>query len=163
MDFGKLLKFSLMLSFVWFSTTFGQSHQECGSQEIEAQNESGVSKENIDTVYYPLPGEGKRCSINEDYYFIYKFDKRPKIGTSILKIELFDKNGKKETSWKIVGNFGMPSMGGAHESGDIFFKLNQKGVYLLPISVVMPGEWEVKLKFIQNEKVVYQGSFRLHI
>ncbi len=163
MYFGKLLRFCLVILLVGFSTAFCQSHEQCGRGEVEAQNTVQPSKENMDSVYRALPGEGKRCSIDGGHYFIYKFDKRPKLGTAILKIQLFNKQGKKDASLKIIGNYGMPSMRGAHDSGDLFFKLNQKGVYLLPVNLVMPGEWEIRLRFIQDEKVIYRGGFKLDV
>ena len=30
-------------------------------------------------------------------------------------------------------------MSGAHDSGEVPFKLNRKGDYLLPVNIVMPG------------------------
>lgn len=162
MNFGKIAVIFLMTSLMYFSTSFGQGSCQEEHKKLESKMTENT-KETADTAYYPLVAEGKKCAINESYYFIYKFDKRPKMGTSILRVEFFNKQGKKDTSWKIVGNFGMPSMSGAHDSGDTFFKLNQKGTYLLPINIVMPGQWEVKLKFIQNEKIVYQSSFKLSV
>ncbi len=114
-------------------------------------------------VYLTLPGYGKKCWIGKDYYFIYKFDKAPKMGTTILKIQLFNKNGKRNTNLNIIGNYGMPSMKGAHDSGDEPFKLNKKGDYLLPVNIVMPGEWEVKLTFIKDKKIIYLGKFRFNV
>jgi len=113
--------------------------------------------------YNPLPGFGKKCPVGENYYFIYQFDKRPQIGTRILKVELFDKSGKRSTKFNIAGNSGMPAMKGAHDSGDQPFKLNKKGDYLLPVNIVMPGEWEVKLTFSEEKQVIYRGSFKFTV
>jgi hypothetical protein len=110
-----------------------------------------------------LPDAGDKCPIGEDYYFIYNFDKKPQLGTVILKVELFNKEGQRVTDLKITGDSGMPSMKGHHDSGDLEFKLNKKGDYLLPVNVVMPGDWEVKLKFFKGEEVVYRGSIRFDI
>ncbi len=51
----------------------------------------------------------------------------------------------------------MPSMAGAHDSGEVAFKLNKKGDYLLPVNVVMPGGWEVRLTFSRNGVVIFRG------
>jgi len=161
-NLGKIAVILLMASLMCFSTSFGEGSCQEEHQKLRSKMTENA-KETADTAYYPLVAEGKKCVINENYHFIYKLDKRPKMGTSILRVELFNKQGKRDTSWKIVGNFGMPSMSGAHDSGDMFFKLNQKGIYLLPINIVMPGQWEVKLKFIQNEKIVYRGNFKLSV
>jgi hypothetical protein len=110
-------------------------------------------------VFNDLPGYGKKCWIGEAYYFTYKFDKKPKLGTAILIVQLFDKAGARVTSLGVVGMTGMPSMSGAHDSGKVAFQLNKKGDYLLPVNVVMPGEWEVKLVFSKDKAPIYHGRF----
>jgi hypothetical protein len=110
-----------------------------------------------------LAGAGDKCPINENYYFKYGFDKKPQLGTLILKVELFDKAGQQVTDLKITGDSGMPSMKGHHDSGDVAFQLNKKGDYLLPVNVVMPGDWEVKLKFFKGDEVIYRGSIQFDI
>jgi len=52
----------------------------------------------------------------------------------------------------------MPSMRGAHDSGEVAFKLNKAGDYLLPVNVVMPGDWEVRLTFSRNGSVIFRGK-----
>jgi hypothetical protein len=110
-----------------------------------------------------LPDAGDKCPIGEDYYFKYSFDKKPQLGTVILKVELFNKEGQPVTDLKITGDSGMPSMKGHHDSGDVALQLNKKGDYLLPVNVVMPGDWEVKLKFFKDQQVIYRGSIRFDI
>jgi len=106
-----------------------------------------------------LPKAGKKCWIGEVNYFVYEFDKTPKMGTAILKIQLFDKDGKQVTDLDISGRTDMPSMRGAHDSGDVAFKLNKRGDYLLPVNIVMPGDWEVRLTFSRNKVVIFRGQF----
>ena len=108
-------------------------------------------------VYQDLPKPGKKCWIGEDFYFVYGFDKTPKMGTSILKIELFGKDGKRITDWNISARSDMPSMRGAHDSGEVAFKQNRQGDYLIPVNIVMPGDWEVLLTFSKDEAVVFRG------
>ncbi len=108
-------------------------------------------------VYKDLPGAGKKCWIGDDVYFTWKFDKKPKLGTAFLKVRLFDKKGAQITSLDVTGASDMPSMRGAHDSGEVPFKLNKKGDYLLPVNVVMPGEWEVKLVFLKAKEPVFRG------
>jgi hypothetical protein len=57
----------------------------------------------------------------------------------------------------------MPEMKGAHDSGEVPFKLNKKGDYLLPVNVVMPGEWEVKLVFLKGKEPVYRGRITFKV
>ncbi len=41
--------------------------------------------------------------------------------------------------------------------------MNKKGDYLLPVNVVMPGEWEVVLNFLKDKKPIYTGSVRFNV
>lgn len=111
----------------------------------------------------PLPAPGKKISINENLYFIYEFSEKPKLGTVILKIHIYDKDGSQLTPFTIKGRSDMPSMRGAHDSGEQEFQVNKYGNYLLPIHIVMPGEWEVQLNFYEGEKLVFSGSFKFHV
>jgi len=110
-----------------------------------------------------LPKAGQKCWIGEVNYFIYEFDKTPKMGTVILKVQLFDKAGKQVSDLDVTGRSDMPSMKGAHDSGEVAFKLNKKGDYLMPVSVVMPGGWEVLLTFSRNKVVVFRGRIAFEV
>jgi hypothetical protein len=57
----------------------------------------------------------------------------------------------------------MPSMSGAHDSGEVQFKLNRKGDYLLPVDIVMPGQWEIRLVFSSKKEVIFRGSFKFDV
>ena len=113
--------------------------------------------------YEPLPGEGKTCKIGSDYSFVYAFNQKPQLGVSILKIQVTDKDGKQVTSLKLTGDAGMPSMRGHHDTGPVEFKLNKKGDYLLPVDVVMPGGWDVRLEFSKDGQVIYRGSINFDV
>ncbi len=113
--------------------------------------------------YPPMPAPGKKCPIGDGYYLIYGFDKTPKLGTAIMKIEIFTKDDKKDTSLEVKADAGMPSMGGAHETGDRLFKLSQKGDYLLPIPIVMPGDWEVRFTVSRGGKVIFRGRYNFNV
>jgi hypothetical protein len=123
--------------------------------------QAGAAKEEI--VYKPLPGPGKKCWINEELYFTYKFSEKPKMGTVILVIQVFNKNGDKLTPFLLKGRSDMPSMSGAHDSGDQEFKLNKKNDYLLPVNIAMPGGWEVRLTFLKDGKPVFYGSLTFDV
>jgi hypothetical protein len=114
-------------------------------------------------VFTDLPGAGKNIWIRGTLYFTWKFDKKPKLGTAFLKVQLFDKTGAQVTSLNVVGISGMPAMRGAHDSGEVPFKLNKKGDYLLPVNVVMPGEWEVKLIFLKGKEPVFRGRITFKV
>lgn len=114
-------------------------------------------------IYEPMPGPGKKAQIGKDYTAVYTFDKRPQMGTVIMRLEVFDKEGKKDSSLKITGNLDMPTMKGAHGSGDNALPLNKKGEYIMALNLVMPGEWELQLVFSKDNKVIHRGSIRIHV
>lgn len=113
--------------------------------------------------FEPMGAPGKKTSIGKDFTVVYSFDKKPQMGTVILRVEVFDKDGKKDTSLKITGKSDMPSMKGAHGTAVRSFQTNKKGDYLLPLDLVMPGAWEVELVFIQDKTVIHRGSIRFHV
>lgn len=114
-------------------------------------------------TYAPLPKAGEKCQISNTSYFVYDFDKNPQLGTIILKVAVFTDGKPQGDGLTIVGDSGMPSMRGHHDTGDVAFKRNKKGDYLLPVNVVMPGDWEIRLKFMRNDQVIYRGSIRFDI
>lgn len=116
-----------------------------------------------DIVWTAVPGAGKKCSINDDYYFKYEFNETPKMGMSILKIQIFDRKNNQAVPFKMIGRSDMPSMRGAHDSGDVEFKLNRKNDYLLPVNVVMPGDWEIRVTMTLNGQAVFHGSIRFEV
>lgn len=114
-------------------------------------------------VWTPVPGSGKKCPIDERYYFRWEFNQKPKLGLVILKIQVFDKKNDQVVPFKVSGRSDMPSMRGAHDSGDVEFKLNRKNDYLLPVNVVMPGDWEIRLIFWLDGRPIYHGSLRFDV
>ncbi len=115
------------------------------------------------TVYSPMPGPGKKIPIGSGRYFIYGFDKQPKLGTVIMKVQVYTGGGERETSLEVKADAGMPSMKGAHETGDRAFALSKKGDFLLPVNIVMPGDWEIRLTILQKGKVIFRGRYNFDI
>ena len=113
--------------------------------------------------YAELPGAGKKCRIDDEFHFIYEFTEKPRMGTAILRVRVFGPDENRSTDFTILGRSDMPSMAGAHDSGEQEFKLNTKGDYLLPVHIAMPGEWEVKLTFKRGDSVVFRGAFRFDV
>ena len=109
--------------------------------------------------YQRLPQPGEKISLDVDHYFIYGFAAPPKLGTAIMRVEIFTSDGKRDTSFAVRGDADMPSMRGAHSSGDMDFALSAKGVYLLPVRLVMPGDWEVRLTFMKKVETVFRGVY----
>lgn len=114
-------------------------------------------------VFQDLPKSGKKCWIGEVNYFTWEFNKTPKMGTAILIIKLYDREGNKVSDLAITGKSDMPSMRGAHDSGEVAFKTNRAGDYLLPVNVVMPGGWEVLLTFSRNGIVIFRGRIAFDV
>lgn len=106
-----------------------------------------------------LPKPGEKIPLGAGHYFTYGFAKQPKLGTAIMRVEIFTRDGVRDTSFVVKGDADMPSMRGAHSSGDKNFSVSAKGVYLLPVRLVMPGDWEVGLTFMKEGKTVLYGVY----
>ena len=107
--------------------------------------------------------EGKKIKINDDYYFIYTFPEKPKIGTSVLKVSVFNNKKEKVNAFNITAEYDMPSMKGHHASGVQNFMLNKNTDYLLPIHFAMQGGWAIDLTFNISNISVYKGTVLLNI
>jgi hypothetical protein len=110
-----------------------------------------------------MPAAGKKVPLPGDRYFTWEFDSRPTMGTVVFKIRVFDKEGVQQSSLRMLGEVDMPSMRGHHSSGSVEFKLNKKGDYLLPVNLVMRGEWEVAVLLLQGDQPIYRGYTRFRI
>jgi hypothetical protein len=107
---------------------------------------------------YPvLAKPGSRIALPGGYTFVYGFDSTPKMGVHVMKVQIFSPTGEKDTSFEVTGDSDMPSMRGVHASGMHPFRLSRKGDYLMPVNVVMPGDWEVRFTFRKGGKVVLRG------
>ena len=113
----------------------------------------------VKTRYQVLPKSGEKVPLGPTHYFTYAFAKPPKLGTAIMRVEIFTLDGARDTSFVVKGDADMPSMRGAHSSGDKDFSLSAKGVYLLPVRLVMPGDWEISFTFLKGGKPLLRGSY----
>lgn len=109
--------------------------------------------------YQRLAKPGTKIALDADNYFIYGFEKQPKLGVAIMKVEIFNRNGARDTSYVVKGDADMPSMRGAHSDGEKAFSLSAKGAYLKPVRLVMPGDWEVTFVFEKKGKVIFRGAY----
>jgi len=152
---GKIAKLIVIIAVASWAISSSALH-ECGvfsTSEVRAADKSTG----------PVLKAGQKHWIGDEHYFVYDFDKKPQMGTIIMKIQVFTKDGKQDTSLEITGDADMTNMKGAHSSGNQLFKMNKKGDYLLPVNVVMPGEWEVVLNFLKDKKPIYTGSVRFNV
>lgn len=132
---------------------------QCGSCDKHDSKGKAEVKSNMKS----LAGYNKVNWIDENHYFTYSFDKKPKMGVAILKVKVYDKAKKPNQSFEVFADADMPSMKGAHSTGDVKLKANKKGELLVPINFVMPGEWLVELKFNKGGNQVFCGCFNVKI
>jgi hypothetical protein len=133
------------------------------AQPVAACCSPGLAPQDQEPVFQDLPKSGKKCWIGEVNSFTWEFDKTPKMGTAILIIKLYDKDGKRVSDLAVTGRTDMPDMRGAHDSGDVAFKTNKAGDYLMPVNVVMPGLWEIRLTFSRNGIVIFRGRIAFDV
>jgi hypothetical protein len=114
-------------------------------------------------VFETLPGQGKKVRLDAERHFVFSFDKKPAMGTTIAKVEIFAAGDRRDTSFEIRGNADMPAMGCQSGKPDRTFVLSKKGAYLLPFTFGMPGDWEVYLTFVKDGVVVYRGKYAFAI
>lgn len=104
-----------------------------------------------------LAPSGDRNMLPGGGWFTWRFAEKPKLGTAIIKVQAFDKSGSRVKAYEIIGEYGMPSMR-YHDSGPVKFQLNKRDDYLLPVELVMPGEWSVLIRVKSGEEEVYAGQ-----
>jgi YtkA-like protein len=157
-------KISLLIPVILLTLAFPYSSLRAGSHEEHQHHmKTGESGEAGQApVFVAMPDPGKKVPIGNGAYLIYGFDKKPQMGTVIMKIQAYDSKGEKDTSLSITADSGMPSMAGMH-SGHHIFQLSQKGDYLAPVDITMPGDWEIKLSIVKNSKVIFRGSYKFDI
>lgn len=109
-----------------------------------------------------LAPQGEKNPLPAGGWFTWKFAEKPRLGTVIVRVQVFNRDGRQEKTAEVTGESGMPSMR-YHDSGPARFKLNRKGDYLLPVDVVMPGEWQLVIRVKQAKKEVYAGKVIFNI
>ena len=152
--------FTMVISLLSLSP-YGAEHQVTKLKNVK--DISPVSAADQTPSYPSMPEPGKRVPIGDDSYFIYSFNKKPRLGTLIMKVQIYTAEGKKCTSLVIKADSGMPSMRGAHETGDRSFVLSEKGDYLLPANIMMPGDWEIRLTIIKDGKAIFRGRYNFDV
>jgi hypothetical protein len=109
--------------------------------------------------FQALTKAGEKIPFNADHYLTFGFDKPPKLGMAIMRVEIFTRDGKRDTSFTVKGDADMPSMRGAHAAGEKAYSLSAKGIYLMPVRLVMPGDWEVTFTISSKGKTIYRGAY----
>jgi hypothetical protein len=158
-----LLAAFVAISFSGFAAAAEAEAIRAAPSTPSLQDQTAGAKTPGHVDWIPVPGPGKKFKLNDDFSFTYEFSQRPQMGTVILIIRVTDKNGDQVLPYKITGRSDMPSMRGAHDSGEIAFRTNKANNYLLPVNIVMPGDWEVRVTFSLNDKAVFYGSIHFDI
>ncbi len=134
--------------------------QHCGSCQV-ADNNASAPK--TSSAPQKLLTANKAVWISNDYYVKYSWQKKPKIGTDLLFVEVYGKDKKKVKDLSITADAYMPSMRGAHDTGDKPMKLNKNMKYVIDVNFMMAGEWGIDLKFAKNGKVFATGLVKAKI
>lgn len=133
---------------VWAQCADCTNHaSKFGDKTKMSSSSSGNSSQ---VAAMPLPGYNKAVQLADSKYFKYNFDKKPKIGTSILNVSVYDKKNRLSDDFEVYITADMPSMRGAHATGDVKMEANKKGELLAPVNFVMRGVWEITLKFYKE-------------
>lgn len=106
--------------------------------------------------------EGESIPLPDGGRFSWKFSEKPKLGVAIVNLQAYGPGGEPDTSYGLVGEYGMPTMR-YHDSGPKPFILSKKGHYLLPVEFTMPGEWEIVIRVSRDGKEIYEGRKLLTI
>ena len=113
--------------------------------------------------YPALPKPGEKIPLGPEHYFVYGFDRAPRLGPLIVKVQVFTKSGKPDTTFTVQAEADMPSMRGAHATGFKEFKVSNRGDYVLPVTLVMPGQWEIRFIFLKSGKPLLRGRHAFSI
>lgn len=134
--------------------------QHCGNCE-NSNHATQISKK---TIASQVLKEDKKHSINNDYYLVYSWQKKPKIGMAVLIVDVYrSKDNKRSDDFSVTANAYMPSMRGAHDTGDRALKLNKNKRYLTDVNFMMLGDWEIELKIAKNSRELFSGLIQTKI
>lgn len=134
--------------------------QHCGNCEAGNIQAAVTKKEKIAVVLK----ENKRQDINSDYYLMYSWQKKPKMGMAVLFVDVFrKKDNKRADDVTVTTNAFMPSMRGSHDSGERLMKLNKKKSHVIDVNFMMPGEWEIEVNISKNSKQLFTGLVQAKI
>ena len=137
---------------------FAQTH--CGSCTA---GKSATVTEKAEATPIVLSNPNKAQWISKDYYILYDWNKKPKIGTSILSIKVFDKSKKPVTDLAITADVNNTSQKDTKATGDIALKPNKKDEFIIPVNFLSQGNWEILLKFAKGDKALSNAAIRVEI
>lgn len=134
--------------------------QHCGSCENSAKHASIQKQESKSIVLK----EGKKQDIGNDYYLMYSWQKKPKIGMAVLYVDVFrKKDNKRSDDFSVTANAYMPSMKGSHDTGDRPMKISKNKRHVIDVNFMMLGDWEIEVKVAKNSKTLFSGLVQTKI
>jgi YHS domain-containing protein len=138
--------------------TWNKLSSEEKEKKISAARTGGNTPP-VKNDFRTLPKPGVKIPLDGDHYFTYGFTAPPKLGSAIMKVDIFTGDGRRDTAFRVSGDLDMPSMRGAHSTGNRDFAVSAKGFYLLPVRLVMPGDWEMRLMFEKDGASILNGAY----
>jgi hypothetical protein len=151
--------YTAIIALIMFVPLFAQ---HCGSCPTTASTNVSAAASSEQMSRKVLTAK-KAQWISDDYYVKYTWQKKPKIGTTLLFMEVYSKTDKIVKDLNITANAYMPSMRGAHDTGDLPMKLNKKGKYVIDVNFMMAGAWELDINFTRTGKPVSNAVIKVNI
>ncbi len=150
----------LIIALIAISSAYPLWGQHCGS----CDDSNKVTLASNTNPASQVLKEGRKHSINNDYYLVYSWQKKPKIGMAVLMVDIFrSKDNKRSDDFKVTANAYMPSMRGSHDTGDRQMKLNKNKRHLIDVNFMMLGDWEIELKVAKNSRELFKGLVQTKI
>ncbi len=131
-----------------------------GIRHMKADEAAGTGQA---PVFAAMPEPGKKVPIGNGAYLIYGFDKKPKMGTVIMKVEVYTPDGKQDTSLEVLARLRHAFHEGRPRNRRPALQAFQKRGISLPINIVMPGDWEIRLTIKKDGKVIFRGSYKFDV
>lgn len=120
------------------------------------------SAEPAPAAFAVLSEEGRTITLSNGDHFVYHFHPRPKFGTVVLKVEVFDAKGKVVKDLLLSAEYCMPGMTMPACPLQTLDQ-NKKGAYLMPVELSMPGDWEIKLFVHEAKKELFRGVIKVRV
>ncbi len=106
---------------------------------------------------------GKKNRIGDKVFFTFKPGEKPKVGSFNIRVQVIDKSPKKDKAWTLKGAV---SLAGQAVPADAAFKPfdpKKARLYVLPLTIGKPGQWEFRMIILRDGKVVYRGLAKFAI
>ncbi|MFO7660194.1 MAG: hypothetical protein R6V77_04715 [Candidatus Cloacimonadaceae bacterium] len=110
-----------------------------------------------------LKEDNEPVPLADDKYFKYSFDKKPGIGTSILKVDVYDRKHRRSDDFVVSVLASHPKVKGVRNYEEIQMRVHRKGEFLLPINFDRSGDWELTLRFFKDGRHTNTAKLQLKL